>query len=53
MVLTLYIDFLSQPSRFLYIFCRANNVEFKVRELRIMKGEHRKVLKELGGLGCL
>ena len=45
MVLTLYIDQLSQPSRALVIFCRLAKIPFQVHELRIARGEHRKYLR--------
>lgn len=39
--LTLYIDWMSQPSRTLIIFCKMNNIPFTIKETRIMKMEHK------------
>eukprot|EP00245_Coleochaete_scutata_P007178 TRINITY_DN22288_c0_g1_i1.p1 TRINITY_DN22288_c0_g1~~TRINITY_DN22288_c0_g1_i1.p1 ORF type:complete len:255 (+),score=24.43 TRINITY_DN22288_c0_g1_i1:70-834(+) len=40
MVLKVYVDFISQPSRAIVIFCRANGVEMEIQPVRIGKGEH-------------
>ena len=37
--LTLYIDYLSQPSRAVLAFCLINNIPFTVKEVEILKGE--------------
>lgn len=39
--LVLYVDLMSQPSRAVLIFCRANNVPVEVRLVNLRKGEHR------------
>ncbi|KAI4462914.1 glutathione s-transferase n-terminal domain [Holotrichia oblita] len=41
MVLTVYIDLLSQPCRALYITLKLHNVTFKPQYISIEKGEHR------------
>ncbi|KAL3857494.1 hypothetical protein ACJMK2_012160 [Sinanodonta woodiana] len=39
MVLQLYFDLLSQPSRAIYIFLRVNNIQFEAKEVSLRKGE--------------
>lgn len=41
MGLTLYLDLMSQPSRAVLIFCRANNIPVEVKLVNLRKGEHR------------
>ena len=38
MSLTLYIDYLSQPSRAVYAFCLCNNIPFTVKETSVIAG---------------
>ncbi|XP_044272666.1 glutathione S-transferase theta-1 [Tribolium madens] len=40
MTLKLYLDFLSQPSRALYIFFKINKVPFELFQVALQKGEH-------------
>jgi len=42
MVLTLYIDYLSQPSRAVLAFCLFTKIDFEIKEISVMKGEHLK-----------
>ncbi|KAK3587078.1 hypothetical protein CHS0354_014951 [Potamilus streckersoni] len=39
MVLQLYFDLLSQPSRAIYIFLKVNKIHFEAREVSLRKGE--------------
>eukprot|EP00455_Lapot_gusevi_P025967 TRINITY_DN2740_c0_g1_i1.p1 TRINITY_DN2740_c0_g1~~TRINITY_DN2740_c0_g1_i1.p1 ORF type:complete len:152 (+),score=40.58 TRINITY_DN2740_c0_g1_i1:31-456(+) len=41
MTLTLYVDFMSQPSRAIVWFCLLNKIEHKVQVVQIAKGEQR------------
>lgn len=42
MALQLYIDFMSQPSRAVWIVFKMLKVDFQVKETRIMNGDNRK-----------
>mmetsp|Transcript_26794 Transcript_26794/g.23736 ORF Transcript_26794/g.23736 Transcript_26794/m.23736 type:complete len:86 (-) Transcript_26794:416-673(-) len=39
---TIYMDYISQPSRAVLAFCIFNKIPHKVVEVRVMKGEHLK-----------
>jgi len=41
MVLTLYVDFMSQPSRSVVLFCLENKIPHKVQIVQIMKNEQK------------
>ncbi|XP_019171130.1 PREDICTED: glutathione S-transferase T1-like isoform X2 [Ipomoea nil] len=41
MTLKLYVDRMSQPSRALLIFCKANGIDFEEVQIQIAKGQHR------------
>nr|GLL45186.1 glutathione S-transferase T1-like isoform X1 [Ipomoea trifida] len=41
MTLKLYVDRMSQPSRALLIFCKANGIEFEEVQIELFKGQHR------------
>jgi len=41
MTLTLYIDYLSQPSRAVLAFCIFNKIPHEIKEIRVLKGETR------------
>jgi len=41
MVLTLYIDHISEPSRAVHLFCLENNIPFQIHQLKIIKGLHK------------
>nr|GMD78776.1 glutathione S-transferase T1-like [Ipomoea batatas] len=41
MTLKLYVDRMSQPSRALLIFCKANGIEFEEVQIELSKGQHR------------
>ncbi|KAM4808089.1 glutathione S-transferase theta-2B [Rhinophrynus dorsalis] len=38
--LTLFLDLLSQPCRYVYIYAKVNNIPFKYQEVRLLKGEN-------------
>lgn len=39
--ITLYVDFISQPSRAVLAFCKFNNIPHEVIETRVLKGQNR------------
>jgi len=41
MVLTLYVDFMSQPSRSVVLFCLENKIPHKIQLIQLMKGENK------------
>jgi len=41
MTLTLYIDYISQPSRAVLAFCIFNKIPFQVKQVRVLRGETR------------
>ncbi|KAG8374928.1 hypothetical protein BUALT_Bualt10G0046600 [Buddleja alternifolia] len=41
MELKLYVDRMSQPSRAILIFCKANGIEFEEVKIELAKGQHR------------
>ena len=38
---TLYLNFLSQPSRAVYMVAKKLGIEFEVKEINLAKGEHK------------
>lgn len=52
--LRLYVDFLSQPSRAVLIFCSLNNIDVDIKSVNLVKGEHRKAeFKSINPLGLV
>ncbi|KAG8455872.1 hypothetical protein GDO86_001893 [Hymenochirus boettgeri] len=49
--LTLYVDLMSQPSRSVYIFAKANNIPFNLHRVQLFKGEHQS--EEYGKINIL
>ncbi len=41
MVLTLYLDLMSQPSRAVLLFCLENKIEHKLELVQIAKGQNK------------
>jgi len=37
----LYLDYLSQPCRAIYMYCKANDIEFENVQIDLLKGEHK------------
>jgi len=40
MTLKYYYDLMSQPSRAVYIFLKANNISFEAKPVALRKGKH-------------
>ena len=40
--LEIYLDWMSQPCRAIIALCMFNNIKFTVKEVRLMKGEHKR-----------